>query len=232
MKRRDFVRLTVAGLFVPLETMGVTISGLVTMSGLATVSGAANQSYVGNGDPGLLITAVNLVNPRTTSPSFGLTGTYYLGFGFWSLTDTQVPAIIKAICRRKNAGNSQIHSAYIFDDIDPCGNLQRQVSIDMSVGVEGDWICTDCDTPWNPGTFGVPYNVVVEEQDNSDVYYWDNTTATTIHGEWIYPGHMTWSTYAQPACTTNAGDSLGGTNSLYGPVNFIISNPDTAGDPI
>lgn len=208
------------------------------LSGKASLGGAAllatrpsSDSYVGNSDPGLLVTGVNLVNPRTTAPQFGLTGTYYLGFGFWSLTDTQVPAIIRGACRYKAAGNDQQHNIYIYDDIDPCGNLQASAVLDMTVGVTGDWICADFASPWNPGTFGVPYNLVCEESDNSDVYYWDNTTVT-LHGEWIYPGHLTWSTYAQPACTTNAGDSLGGQNSLYGPVSLLLDNPDTAGDPL
>jgi hypothetical protein len=204
--------------------VGQTLSGQVTKSSSVQTSNSARTSYIGNSDPGLLITAVSLGTLRNNWQPF-FPGNGYGGFGFWSLS---TPKTIKALCRRKNAGNHQVHHIYIIDDIDPCGNIQCSVDVDLSIGNEGDWICADLPTPWTPPLTGTPYNILSSEDNNGDSWYWDNSQATSIHGEWIYPGHITWSTYANPACTTSAGNADnggGGYNYLYGPVNMIIANP-------
>jgi hypothetical protein len=83
--------------------------------------------------------------------------------------------------------------------------------VDLSVGNEGDWICADLATPWTPPQTGTPYNILSSEDNNGDMWYCDNTQATS---------DITWSTYADPACTTSAGNADnggGGFNYLYGP---------------
>ena len=240
-----YLRIVIVLLLLSSLVFSQKLSGRV-ITGRNVVLGqrSSGASYVGNSDPGLLITAVNLSNLRSTAANFtgvngpfnGLTGSsYYSGFGFFTLLSNQVPAIIKGICRYKVSGNSRIHRAYIIDDIDPCGNLIRECNIDMSVGSPGDWICSDFTTPWDPSqtsTYGVSHNVLVEEGDNLDQYYWEDTTASSMRTQFIYPGNIAWTTYANPDCTTLAGNESGETNHLFGPVNLVIANPSTAGDTI
>jgi hypothetical protein len=171
-----------------------------------------------------LITSVNLGTLRTGWNGFHGITKGYSGFGFWSTTPT--PTTFRGICRRKNAGNSRTHFCYIIDDIDPCGNIVAAANIDMSLGNEGDWICSDFASPWTAPQGGVPYNALCSEEDGGDSFYWDNTQANGLHNEWVYQGRLSWSTYASPACTTFAGDADnggGGYNFLYGPVNLVVA---------
>jgi len=179
---------------------------------------SSSLSYVGNNDPGLFITSVSLGSVRHDWEPLHHNSIGYGGFGWWW---SQTPKTVKALCRMKGSGNSRVHNVYIIDDIDPCGNMQASVDVDMSVGNVGDWICADLPAAWTGAGF-TSYNILSSEDNNGDGWYWEDTQVLSYHAEWTYTG-ISWTTWADPACTTRAGNM--GTGREWGPVNFIISNP-------
>lgn len=176
----------------------------------------APSSYVGNSDPGLVITAITLGTIRSDYEPYHSHPNGWGGCGFFTTTGTA--HTVKALCRYKGPGNNQIHEVYIVDDIDPIGNLQCTAQVDMSVGNVGDWICTDLAIPWT-GVSATSYNILSSEETAGDHWYGDDTQVVSLHTGYVNLDQIGYSTHAYPQFTTIGDNSPMVT---YGPVNFIV----------
>jgi hypothetical protein len=130
-------------------------------------------------------------------------------------TGIGVTPTVAQMCRWKISGNSQTHTVYLVDDLD--NTVLASVSVDMSTGSAGSWVCTALGSPFTLSATH-NYSIMSGESNGGDQWYNDDST---IGG--IYTGISGGDSVFDPHVPPTGVSSSTLYPAIYVPVNAVLT---------
>lgn len=190
-------RLTIAA-FILLALATLTTAQVKIHSVRVTSGGGGG----GGGSPNLYTGVTNGTLRNNYTGSVGSSFRYTAG----SVT-------VDALCRWKVSGNSQTHTLYLVNV--SVFAIISSVSVDMSTGSAGTWICTNLGSPQSL-TVGTTYGILSTETNGGDQWYDDDSTVGGVFTNVVQDSSIFDAT---PPVGTGGHSAA---PAIYVPVNAVV----------